>query len=284
MSSWQMARNRRAFPQRYEQHLAELLPSVLLRYEADAGRGRSTRARPKVKVGPSKKQRTQRVVVMVVGSERGLCGGYNKMLVGCLQAAMRERYAAGATVEIMGLGSRAIRELRSAGYVLSWTGTLSMTAVPNYASALAAVTEWLRRYEDYAIDAVDVIYNSDRGTGTYEPTVTRLIPTELPVGCGAGADSIPGGDIERWRDVIVETDAASLYDRIIEQWTANAYYRILLDAASTEHAARYQLMESATQNADALSAELMLAIQSARRQAITREMQELAVGAGLLGG
>ena len=50
----------------------------------------------------------------------------------------------------------------------------------------------------------------------------------------------------------------------------------------TEHSARYQLMESATQNADDLIDELMLTVKSARRQAITREMQELAVSAGLL--
>ncbi len=79
-------------------------------------------------------------------------------------------------MEIMGLGSRVVRELRGAGHALSWTGALSMTTVPGYASALASVTEWLRRYEDYAIDVVDTIYNTDRGAGTYEPTVTRLIP------------------------------------------------------------------------------------------------------------
>jgi len=282
MSSWQMARNRRTSPQRYAQHLAKLLPPVLLRYEADVHS--EARRRASSEAGRGEEPGAERVVVMVVGSERGLCGGYNKALLDYLQAALHERYA-GVAVEIMGLGSRVVRELRGAGHALSWTGALSMTTVPSYASALASVTEWLRRYADYAIDVVDTIYNTDRGAGTYEPTVTRLIPTELPVGPGASAvDDLPGGDAEQWRNVIVETDAASLYGRIIEQWTANTYYRVLLDAASTEHAARYQLMESATQNADALSEELVLAIQSARRQAITREMQELAVGAGLLDG
>ena len=58
----------------------------------------------------------------------------------------------------------------------------------------------------------------------------------------------------------------------------------MIEAALTEHATRYQLMESATQNADDLIEALMLIVQSARRQAITREMQELAVSAGLLTG
>lgn len=288
MSSWQMARNRRTSPQRYAQHLVELLPAVLLHHDAGSRRALGRRgAGPVPERGDGAESRR---LVMVVGSERGLCGGYNKVLLEYLGTALREHYA-GAVVEVMGLGSRIVRELRSAGYTLGWTGALSMTTVPSYASALARVTEWLQRYEDYEIGGVDTIHNSDRGAGTYAPVMTQLIPVELPVGAaGSVAGDLDEEDAQAWRDaqawhnVIVETDVASLYGRIIEQWTANTYYRVLLDAASTEHAARYQLMESATQNADALSEELMLAVQSARRQAITREMQELAVGAGLLDG
>jgi F-type H+-transporting ATPase subunit gamma len=60
-------------------------------------------------------------------------------------------------------------------------------------------------------------------------------------------------------------------------------YRILLDSAAAEHSARFQLMEGATQNSGRLIADLTLALQAARQQAITAEMQELAAGAGLLG-
>jgi F-type H+-transporting ATPase subunit gamma len=61
-------------------------------------------------------------------------------------------------------------------------------------------------------------------------------------------------------------------------------YRVLLDSAAAEHSARFQLMEGAAQNSNRLINELTLALQSARQHAITSEMQELASGAGLLGG
>jgi F-type H+-transporting ATPase subunit gamma len=86
-----------------------------------------------------------------------------------------------------------------------------------------------------------------------------------------------------WDFIVVETDPLSLYARAIEQLTAIRFHELLLESAASEHATRYRLMESATQNADRLVDELTMRVQSARRQAITREMQELAVGAGLLG-
>lgn len=70
---------------------------------------------------------------------------------------------------------------------------------------------------------------------------------------------------------------------MIEQLTATRLYELLLESASSEHAARYELMGAATQNTDRLIAELTLAIQTARQQTITQEMQELAAGAGMIG-
>jgi F-type H+-transporting ATPase subunit gamma len=83
--------------------------------------------------------------------------------------------------------------------------------------------------------------------------------------------------------VIIETDPLALYTRVVEQWASVQLYTLLLDSAAAEHAARYQLMEGAAQNAERLIEELTAELQAARRRAITQEMQELAAGAGLLG-
>jgi F-type H+-transporting ATPase subunit gamma len=139
---------------------------------------------------------------------------------------------------------------------------------------------WWARHEAGDLAAVDVIYNAYRGLGQYEPTVTRLIPpSDVPL---AALEQ----DVEAetfWPPPIIETDPVSLRQQVIEQWTSVSLYRILLDSAAAEHATRYQLMEAATQNAERLIAELTLAVQTARQQEITREMQELTAGAGLLG-
>jgi F-type H+-transporting ATPase subunit gamma len=273
LGSWQMARNRRSGLARYSERLLELLPIVLPRV---VGKSRVSRPRRSER---AREQRVERISTLVVGSERGLVGSYNKALIERLRAYMAEQ-AAGAEVRLMALGSRMNRELVAAGLQPDWHHALSITAMPPYRLAYDLVSEWLRQYEAYELDAVDVVYNADAGAGSYAPTLTRLIPPELPGFTASAAESVEASSAAA--DVIVDTDPVKLYIRIVEQWTAIAAYRLLLESAVTEHSARFQLMESATQNADDLIDDLMLTVQSARRQAITRQMQELAVGSGLL--
>jgi F-type H+-transporting ATPase subunit gamma len=284
LGSWQMARNRRSAPQQYADYLAQLLPVVFsrlprrhlylhARWGAGSDRGQDSTA-----------GRAAHVALVVIGSERGLCGRYNRVLVDRLSEALRDEYA-GVRVDVLATGTRMIRDLRVAGHELAFAQGRSLTTMPAYGAASASVCEWLRGYERHELDAVHVLYNMDRGAGTYGPTIARLIPAALPGTSGAravghAAESGVSGALSR--SVIVETAPMDLYARIVEQWTATEYYRILLEATSTEHSARFQLMELATQNADDISEELVLVVQSARRQSITREMQELAVGAGLL--
>jgi ATP synthase F1 gamma subunit len=288
-----MARNRRSGLGAYTQQLLALLPFVLPHI---------VRQRRKLRLRRQNKRADDgHIVALVIGSERGLCGRYNKTILETLATYMVSSdedvrrhglaVAAGTTgqalegqtagghqqIDLVAFGSRLIQELTRAGYDLADAQRLSITALPTYDHARAVVSDWIDRYEAYELDGVDVVYNADQGAGTYATTVTRLIPLALPE---TGLQSGFGSQAEA--PVIVETDPLQLYRHIIDQWTSIALYRLLLEAASTEHAARYQLMESATQNADRLIDQLTLTVQSARRQAITREMQELAMGAGLL--
>ncbi|MCD6287134.1 MAG: F0F1 ATP synthase subunit gamma [Anaerolineae bacterium] len=294
LGSWQTARNRRSGLGAYTERLLGLLPLLLPHMLGSGSSRRAVRLRRR-----SKKEATPQlsghVVTLVIGSERGLCGQYNKVILAEVTRYFERRkgespetVAPGprvmGDVEIVALGSRLIRELTQAGTTLTWGRALSMTSLPTYELAHELAVGWLARYEAYELDGVDVVYNADAGAGTYSSTTVRLIPPELPaVPVGTPEDVGAPEDGGTPGDVIVETDPMRLYVRVVEQWTAIALYRLLLGAAVTEHSARYQLMESATQNADDLVDELMLTVKSARRQAITREMQELAVSAGLLG-
>jgi F-type H+-transporting ATPase subunit gamma len=286
LGSWQMARNRRAGLTTYIAQLLDLLAVVVPHVVDDTRRARFVRLARSDRGTrePKEGERQMSVVALVVGSERGLCGRYNKAILERLDAYVAD-LAPEWRLTLHAMGSKLIRELTSAGYEVSWTRGTSITALPSYDLAYSLVRDWLRRYEAYELDAVDVVYNGDQGAGKYTAAVMRLIPPELPSPSTTSYES-GSADLRRARPkewVIVETDAIGLYVRIVEQWTATALYRLLLEAAATEHSARYQLMESATQNAEDLIDELMLTVQSARRQAITRQVQELAIGAGLLG-
>jgi len=216
------------------------------------------------------KEGSARVIVLVIGSERGLCGRFNTAIVERTEQYLAEQETAGAQVELVVMGTRAARILRRREAA---PATLPITGLPPYRLAFDLTRRWLARYEEDELDAVDLVYNAYRGTGHYEPTAIRLIPPTLPAPEAAALPWPP----------IIETDPVSLYARVVEQWTAVRLYELLLESAAAEHSARFQLMEAATQNAERLIDELTMAVQTARQQAITQEMQELAAGAGLIG-
>jgi F-type H+-transporting ATPase subunit gamma len=270
LGSWKAALRQRGSVQRYGERLTAILPSLLPHLPAGRRVGLAgQRARP------NDAPASERVAVLVIGSERGLCGRFNMAAAGRAGQYLAEQESAGVQVELMALGSRVSRILRRRGQPPAWTGTLSLAALPPYRLAFGLTARWLRRYEECELGAVDLVYNTYRGTGRYEPTVSRLIPARLP------ADG-PGSPGERWPPPIIETDPLSLYARVIEQWAAVNLYGRLLDSAAAEHSTRFQLMEAATQNADRLIEELTRIVQTARQHHITQEMQELAAGAGLI--
>ena len=272
LASWQMALNRRTALRRYRERLTGVL-SVLLSHPLAVGHARRER-RP----GPA------HIVAVVVGSERGLCGRFNTVVVERAERYLINEIDPDASVELVSLGTRVTRMLKRRQRTVDRSTKLSLAALPTHGLALDFAQRWLARYEAREITAVHLVHNEYHGMGRHRPQVTRLVPPMIPSREPVIPDSFPGRTEDKpWVPPIIETDPVSLYIRVIEQWTAIGLYGALIDSAAAEHSARYQLMEGATQNAERLIAELTMVVQTARQQAITREMQELAAGAGLIG-
>jgi len=266
LASWQMALNRRAHLRRYTEALNRALAAMPPRLHASRFASRALPA-----TGPST------AVALVVGSERGLCGRFNAATVERAEKYLAEAARDDRDVALMALGTRVTRTLQQRGHILDWSGKLSLTALPSYRQALDLTRRWLRDYEANEIVTVDVIYNDYRGIGYYQTRVARLLPPHADQGFVGVAQEPP------WPPVIVETDPVSLCNRGVEQWIASRLCEMLTASTAAEHSVRYQLMEGATRNAERLIRELTMTIQTARQQAITEEMQELAAGAGLIG-
>jgi F-type H+-transporting ATPase subunit gamma len=292
LGSWQAALKRRSGVRAYANRLRAMLPLLLPRLQADQGLAERLRERL-LQVIPRPGNRTAgretgsrpaHARVLVVGSERGLCGRFNVAVVDEAERHLRRQSMKGYHVEMEALGSRAQRVLSRRGHEAASAGTLSVTTLPPISLAFEMARRWLMAYEEQELDTVHLIYNDYRGTGAYEPTVTQLIPPQLPTDQAfRSPEGRPAEGASPWPPPIIDTDPMSLYATVVEQWTAVQLYVTLLDSSAAEHSTRFQLMESATQNADQLIEDLTLVIQTARRQEITQEMAELAAGAGLIG-
>jgi len=261
LGSWQAALKRKDGAHRYAERLEATLPAL------------APHIPPPSSPPMGGKEGRARTVALMIGSERGLCGRFNAAVVERTERYLAEQETAGAQVELVVMGTRAARIFQRRDGAPAPAATLPITGLPSYRLAFDLTRRWLERHEEGELDAVDLIHNAYHGTARYEPAVVRLIPPTLPT---------PDATASPWPPII-ETDPASLYARVVEQWTAVRLYELLLESAAAEHSARFQLMEAATQNAERLIDELTLVVQTARQQAITQEMQELAAGAGLLG-
>jgi len=270
LASWRLALRQRDRLQLYSDELARAasqLPAQVsqhARLQRPADGPEPDRARP------------IRRTVLVLGSERGLCGRFNVAAVERAEVLLSQELPPGSTVELLALGSRTGRMLSRRGHRPHWTGKLSLTSLPPFELALDLTERWLVRYEEATLDELHLVYNDYSGIGQYQPSVALLVPPANLIGKGADRE-------EPDPTPIIETDPNSLYRRLVSMLVAARLHEILIRSAAAEHSTRYQLMDGASQNAERIIDELTLAIHGARQQAITREMQELAAGAGLVG-
>jgi len=214
-----------------------------------------------------------RLILLVIGSERGLCGAFNDTVATHAQRLIAQHAAAGEEVTLVSLGKQTEKALRRQGRLPVWAGRLSGTALPPLEVAERLTSEWLAACEQGELSAVYVAHNTRRGVAGYLPVTTRLLPLTLSAAEASEMDWPP----------IIETDPQALLDRLARLWLSAALYALLLDSAAAEHSARYQLLEGAVQNAQRMTEELGMSLQVARQEAITAEVQDLASGAGLVG-
>ncbi len=214
----------------------------------------------------------QKTMLVVIGSERGLCGKFNKLLARELSQQVERVLRAGQTPSIRCIGSLTARLIRPA---VSADIRYETVSFPKKASSLYTSTlarSWLEEFTRGDFDSLILVYNVNHNITTNEPTTIPLLPFVLPP---ARADS-------SWPIPIIDGDLGELSDAVQNQLLSVSVYLAFVRSIIAESSTRYSLMEEATRNADALSDELMFELQAGRRQKITQEMQELAVGAGLL--
>jgi F-type H+-transporting ATPase subunit gamma len=270
LASWRLALRQRKQVQLYSDQLARAasqLPDQVFGHAPIQGPAGGPEPDP---------SRPIRRTILVLGSERGLCGRFNVAAVGRAELLLSQDLPTGSTVELLALGSRTGHMLGRRGHRPEWTGRLSLTTLPPFELARGLAERWLVRYEEATLDELYLVYNEYSGIGRYEPCVSLLIPPADLISEGGdreGPDPTP----------IIETDPNSLYRRLVSMLVAARLHEVLIRSAAAEHSTRYQLMDGASQNAERIIDELTLTVQSARQQAITREMQELAAGAGLVG-
>jgi F-type H+-transporting ATPase subunit gamma len=209
------------------------------------------------------------VGIIVISTDRGLCGSLNLNLFKSVLGAIREAQARNAKVYLCVLGSKALQFFRRlAGIELSASVT-HLGDRPQITALIGAVTVMLDFYRDAKIDELQLVHNVFVNTMTQKPTVTQLLPLQT-----IDKDELQ----ERW-DYIYEPDAKEILDGFLMRYIESQIFQGAVENVACEMAARMVAMKSATDNAGSLIDELQLIYNKARQAAITKELSEIVGGA-----
>jgi F-type H+-transporting ATPase subunit gamma len=211
----------------------------------------------------------RRTDLVVVTSDRGLCGGYNANVLRFAESFARQRAAAELGVVVVGRKAQDFYRRRGVRLVGHRTGILG-TPAAMLAAGLAE--DVVRRFVAEETDAVYLVYSRFRSAISQVPTAVPLLPVATPT------VDVPAADY------IFEPERPALLDRLLPRYIEALLTQALLEAIASEHGARMTAMDNATTNASEMIAALTLSMNRARQATITKELMEIVGGAEALKG
>ena len=205
----------------------------------------------------------KRSAYVVIAGDRGLAGGYNSNVL-----KLAYEHMTGKDAVVLPIGKKAVDFFKARKVPM---------LVENYREAedlgvsdcFTAAKQLCKAYQNRELDEIYVVYTNFVSVLSQTPEVLKLLPLE---------HKVPESKKIK-PDVLYEPDSVEVLDRIVPEYIGGALYGALCESRAAEQAARRTAMDSATQNADEMIADLSLKFNRARQAAITQEITEIVAGA-----
>ena len=217
----------------------------------------------------------ERVLLIVVTSDRGLCGAFNTNAVKGALASIDEKYASQArsgNVEIMAIGKKGAEAFQRRGFKVN-TAHTNIFGSLNFTTVREAAEEAMEGFANGRYDVVEVIYNEFKNAAMQIVRTEQMLPIVAAEAPSGSASSI---------NYIFEPSEKEIVTELIPKTIKIQLYKAVLDSNASEHGARMTAMDKATENAGELLKELRLVYNRTRQAAITTEILEIVGGAEAL--
>ncbi len=219
-----------------------------------------------------KEKEIKTVTVLVLSTDKGLCGSFNSALMRLLQRKIREDWK-DYRVEVVAVGKKANDFFNKRCPVASLESKPGFPPKVPVKMANALGDELIRHFNGKKTDIVYLAYNVFHGIVSQEPVVEQLLPI---------VHTNP--ENTHVLDYLMEPGEMSVYERVFVQTVHSNIYRAMLSSAVGEQAARMNAMDNATRNSKDLMQRYTLVMNRARQTAITTELSEIVAGAESLKG
>ena len=205
----------------------------------------------------------QRVLLVLVTSDKGLAGAFNTNLIKAAQRFAVERPGVAVRMVLVGRKGRDFFRKRGATVV---SDHINMASKLVYADVAAIAGKAMELYRNEEIDAVYLIYNEFKSVAAQTLLTSKVLPIQLP----QQASPV---------DYIFEQSPVAMLDALLPRYVETEFYRALAESTAAEHAARMTAMEAATSNAGEMIDKLTLYMNRVRQASITKEIIEVVSGA-----
>jgi F-type H+-transporting ATPase subunit gamma len=211
--------------------------------------------------------------VIVVTTDKGLCGGLNTNVLRLVVTKFKELEAANVKIQVSAIGNKGFGFMNRLGAKLV-SHVIGLGDTPHLEKLIGAVKIQLDAYEKGEVDVVYLAYTKFINTMKQESVVEQLLPLTADKFTQSAAEK----QAYSW-DYIYEPDAQTVVDELLVRYVEALVYQAVAENMASEQSARMVAMKSASDNAKSVIGELQLSYNKARQAAITKELSEIVGGA-----
>lgn len=223
----------------------------------------------------------RRRLVVVITSDKGLCGSYNSNVLRRFEAMALELGLTRDNIAVLPIGRKAGDYFAKRGYEL-FERAGNGDASPSFASVEPLMARVLSAFTAGGFDEVRVIFTRFVSTIRYAVEIETLLPLSFGGDAAEGADEAEGAACGAASDYLFEPDRAAIVGFLLPRIVMVRFYRALIDSITAEHACRMTSMGSATDKSNELINTLTLMLNKARQATITMEILDIVGGAEAL--
>lgn len=217
----------------------------------------------------ARRSEIKRAGIIVVTSDKGLCGGLNANVLKRFYAKVNELQAQGIQVEACALGQKGLAACQRTKINVV-ASAVHLGDVPKMEKLIGPLTVLLNKYAEGELDAVYIVYSRFINTMKQEPALEQLLPlTE---------EHMVVEHAHSW-DYVYEPSASNVMEFLVKRYLESVVYQAVAENMASEQAARMVAMKAATDNAGNAIKQLRLVYNKSRQAAITKELSEIVAGA-----
>jgi F-type H+-transporting ATPase subunit gamma len=248
----------------YAHKLQEMLGNIISNSNGD------------VKIALAAERPIEKVIIIVVTSDRGLCGGYNSNLIKLARQVIKDKYSgqqAKGNVQILPVGKKGYEHFSKNGFKVI-DAYWDIFSGLSFDKVQTAAKHAMDAFANKEADAVELIFSEFKNAATQRFIAEQFLPVQKTAKAAGQKNA----------DFIFEPDKDVLITELMPKILNTQLYKAVLDANASEHGARMTAMDKASDNASELLKSLKISYNRARQAAITTELTEIVSGAAALNG